>query len=67
MISQSVHKQSLKQKHGKKRRLRNTTPRKTNDSIIQELVGSEVDESTVANVRRMMIRMFDELEEGIQK
>jgi hypothetical protein len=29
-------------------------------------VGSEVDESTVANVRRMMIRMFDELEEGIK-
>jgi hypothetical protein len=37
------------------------THRKTNNNIIEDLVESEGDESPVADLRRRMIRMFNEL------
>jgi hypothetical protein len=47
------------------------TPRKTNNSIIEDFMQSKGDESPVADLRRMLIRMFNGLEEllkeGIQK
>jgi hypothetical protein len=38
------------------------TLQKTNNNIIEDLVESEADESPVAEIRRMKIRMFKELE-----
>jgi hypothetical protein len=46
----------------RKRRQGNTTPQKTDNSIIN-LVESEGDESPLADFRRMMI-MFNELKEN---
>jgi molybdenum-dependent DNA-binding transcriptional regulator ModE len=43
------------------------TLQKANNHTIEDLVDSEGDESSVAEVRRMMIRMFNELKEDIQK
>jgi hypothetical protein len=39
------------------------TPQKTNKNVIDDLVESEEDESPVAHLRRMMIRMFNDLKE----
>jgi hypothetical protein len=60
------HKQSTREKHGEKRRQGNTTPQKANNKTIEDLVESEEGESSVTDVRRMMIRMFYELKEDIQ-
>jgi hypothetical protein len=43
------------------------TPQKINNNIIEDLVESEREESPVAYIRRMKIRMFNELKEDIQK
>jgi hypothetical protein len=37
------------------------TPQKANNHTIEYLVESEEDESSVADIKRMMIRMFKEL------
>jgi hypothetical protein len=50
---------------GRKTRHGNTTPQKTNSNIIQDLVESEGDESSVADNRKMMIRMFNVLKEEL--
>jgi hypothetical protein len=42
-------------------------PQKANDNTIEDMVESEGDEPSVAEVRRLMIRMFNELKEDIQK
>jgi molybdenum-dependent DNA-binding transcriptional regulator ModE len=42
-------------------------PQKTNKNTIHDLVESEWDESPVADMKRMLIRMFNELKEDIQK
>jgi hypothetical protein len=56
---------------GRKRRQENTIPQKINKNRIEDLVESKRDEFPVADLRRMMIRMFielkEELKEGIQK
>jgi hypothetical protein len=51
---------------GRKRRQENTTPQKSNNNIIEDLIKSEGDESPVADVRRMIIRMFNELKEELK-
>jgi hypothetical protein len=47
------------------------TPQKAHNHTIEDLVDSDGDESSFAQVRRMMIRMFNELKvelkEDIQK
>jgi hypothetical protein len=48
---------------GRKRRQEKTTPQKTNNIIIENLVKSERDESPITDLRRMMIRMLNELKE----
>jgi hypothetical protein len=52
---------------GRKRRQGNMIPQKSNKNIIEDLVGNKGDESPVADVRRMMIQMFNELKEDKQK
>jgi hypothetical protein len=44
----------------RKRRHGNTSPQKANNTTIEDLMESEEDESPVANVKRMMIRMYNE-------
>jgi hypothetical protein len=51
----------------RKRRQENMTPQKTNNNIIEDLVESERDKSPVAGVRRMMIRMVNELNEKLKE
>jgi hypothetical protein len=48
---------------GRKRRQRNITSQKTNSNITENLVECEWDEVPVADIRRMMIRMFNELKD----
>jgi peptidyl-tRNA hydrolase len=43
------------------------TPQKANSYTIEDFVVSERTESSVADIRKMMIRMFKELKEIIQK
>jgi hypothetical protein len=43
------------------------TPQKINSKSIEDVVESEGNESSVADINRMMSRMFDELKENIQK
>jgi hypothetical protein len=43
------------------------TPQKVNNRTIEDLVDSEGDEYPVGEVRRMMIGMFNELKEDMQK
>jgi hypothetical protein len=43
------------------------TPEKVNNHTVQGLVGSEGDESSVAEVRRKMIRIFNELKEEMKE
>jgi hypothetical protein len=43
------------------------TPQKTNSNLTEDLVESEGDESTVANVRIMVIRMFNEFKEELNR
>jgi hypothetical protein len=43
---------------GIKRRQGNKTPQKAYNNIMEDLMKSEGDESTVAHLRRMIIRMF---------
>jgi hypothetical protein len=50
-----------------KRRQGNMTPQKDNDHKIGDLVDSEMDDSSVAEVRRMMIKVFNQLKENIHK
>jgi hypothetical protein len=52
---------------GNKRSLGNMTPQKVNNHTIEGLTESEQDESSDAEVRRMMIRMLNELKEDVQK
>jgi hypothetical protein len=52
---------------GEKRRQGNGTPQKADNNTIEDLVESESDESSVADVRRMMIITFNELKDDIQK
>jgi hypothetical protein len=52
---------------GKKRRQENRTLQKANNITVENLVESEEEESSVADIRRMMIRMFNEFKEDIQK
>jgi hypothetical protein len=47
----------------RKRREGNMIPQKTNNMIIEDLVESD----PVSGIRGMMIRMFNELKENIQK
>jgi predicted Fe-Mo cluster-binding NifX family protein len=47
---------------GRKRRQGNMTSQNTNNNIIEVLIESEVDRSSVANLKRMMIRKFNALE-----
>jgi hypothetical protein len=42
------------------------TSQKTNNNIIEELVESERDDCAVADVRRMVLRMFNELKEELK-
>jgi hypothetical protein len=52
---------------GRKRRQGNMTPQKANNNIIEDLMERERDESLVDDLRRTMIRMFNELEEELKK
>jgi hypothetical protein len=52
---------------GRKRRQGNTTHQKTNNSIIEDLVESRGDESPIADIRRMVIRMFNKLKEELKE
>jgi hypothetical protein len=45
----------------------NTTPQLANSNIIEDLMESEGDESPVADLKRMMIRKFNELEEELKE
>jgi hypothetical protein len=51
----------------RKRRQGNMIPQNSNNNIIVDLVESKGDESSVADLRRMMTRMFNELKENMQK
>jgi molybdenum-dependent DNA-binding transcriptional regulator ModE len=51
----------------RKRRQGIITPQKTNNNIIEDLVKSEGDESTVADLGRTMIEMFNGLKKKMQK
>jgi hypothetical protein len=50
---------------GRKRRQWNTPPQKFNYNIIEDLIYSEGDESSVADIRRMIMRMSNEFKEKI--
>jgi hypothetical protein len=50
-----------------KRKQWNMAPQKTNNNIVEDLVESEGDESPVADIKRMVIRMFNELREELKK
>jgi hypothetical protein len=52
---------------GKERRQGSKTPQKTNNNIIKDLVDSEADESPAADMRRMLIIMFNELKRSLKK
>jgi hypothetical protein len=43
------------------------TPQKTNNKIIADLVGGEGAVSPVANVRRIIIRLFNKLKEELKE
>jgi hypothetical protein len=43
------------------------TLQKTKNNIIEDLVEGEGEESTVGDIRRMIIRVFNELIEDIEK
>jgi tRNA uridine 5-carbamoylmethylation protein Kti12 len=47
----------------RKRRQGNTTPQKSQNNRIGDLVESEGDEVLVVDLRRLMIRMFNKLKE----
>jgi hypothetical protein len=51
----------------RKRKQRNVTLQKTNNNIIEDLMESYGDESPVADLKRMMIRMFKELKEELKE
>jgi hypothetical protein len=59
----TAYKQSKKLKHGE----RNRTPQKTNNNKIEDLVEIQDDESPVSDLRRMMIRMFNEFKKTHKK
>jgi hypothetical protein len=46
---------------GNKRRQRNMIPEKVNNHTIGNLVHSEVDEPSITEVRKMMVRIFNKL------
>jgi hypothetical protein len=52
---------------GRKRRQGNMTPQKANNNIIEDLMESKVDESPVADLKRMKIRKFNKLEEELKE
>jgi hypothetical protein len=52
---------------GRKRRQGNMIPQKANNSIIEDLMESKGDEFPVADLKRMKIRKFSELEEELQE
>jgi hypothetical protein len=54
-------------KHGEKKKQGNRTHQKSNNNKIEDLVESEEDESPVSDLRRMMIRMFNELKKTHKK
>jgi hypothetical protein len=43
------------------------TAQKANNNIVEDMVESERDESPAADIRRMMIRMFNELKEELKE
>jgi hypothetical protein len=45
----------------------NMTPQKVNNHTIENLVDSKGDKSPIAEVRRMMIRIFNELKTELKK
>jgi hypothetical protein len=52
---------------GRKRREGNTNFQRANSNIIEDLMESEGKESPVADLRRMMRRMFNELKEEFKE
>jgi hypothetical protein len=52
---------------GRKRRQGNMTPQKTENNVTEHLVEREADEFPVADLRRMMIRLFNELKEELER
>jgi hypothetical protein len=52
---------------GKKRKQGNMSPQKAHNLRIEDLVNSEGDEFPVAEVRRMMIKMFNEFNEEFKE
>jgi hypothetical protein len=52
---------------GRKRMQENMTPQKTNNHTIEDLMQSEGNKSPVADLRRMMTRMFNELKEELKE
>jgi hypothetical protein len=51
----------------RKRRQANLTPQKAYNHTIKDLVESEGEESPVADIGRMMIRMFSELKKELEE
>jgi hypothetical protein len=52
---------------GRKRKQGNITPQKMNNKVIEDLVENEGDEFPVAVLRRMMVRIFNELRKDLKK
>jgi hypothetical protein len=52
---------------GRKRRQRNKTPQKANNNIIEDLVESKGDKFPVADLKLMMRRKSNELEEELKE
>jgi hypothetical protein len=50
-----------------KKKAGNTTPQKANNNVIEDLMESDGNESPVADLRTMMVRIFEELEKNMQK
>jgi hypothetical protein len=51
----------------RKRRQGNMTSQKANHNLTEDLMECQRDESPVAVLKRMMIRKFSKLEEGLKK
>jgi hypothetical protein len=52
---------------GRKRRQGNMTPQKTNKDMIENVMDGRGDELPVANIRRMLIKMVNELKEELKE
>jgi hypothetical protein len=51
----------------RKRRQGSTTPQKINNDIIEDLVESEGDEYPLTDIRKRMIRIFNELKSSLRR